>query len=132
MKATKHLSWEDFIACAEWLVANGYTRSDRLVAEGASAGGMLVGRAMTERPDLFAGVHLAFGGLNPMRAESHANGAPHVAEYGGIDDPAEARGIYDLDTYHHVQKVVAYPAVLLTHGSNDPRTPSWLSLCKGS
>src|SRR3546814_6402895 len=79
MKATKHLSWEDFIACAEWLVANGYTRSDRLVADGASAGGMLVGRAMTERPDLFAGVHLAFGALNPMRAERHSNGPPHVA-----------------------------------------------------
>src|SRR3546814_186434 len=91
MKATKHLSWEDFIACAEWLVANGYTRSDRLVAEGASAGGMLVGRAMTERPDLFAGVHLAFGGLNLMRAESHANGAPNVTESGSIADPDEAR-----------------------------------------
>src|SRR3546814_20908989 len=56
MKATKHLSWEDFIACAAWLVANGYTRSDRLDAEGASAGGMQVGRAMTARPDRLAGV----------------------------------------------------------------------------
>lgn len=127
MKATKHLSWEDFIACAEWLVANGYTRTDRLVAEGASAGGMLVGRAMTERPDLFAGVHLAFGGLNPMRAESHANGAPNVAEFGSIADPDEARWIYDMDTYQHVQQGVAYPAVLLTHGWNDARTPFWMS-----
>ena len=127
MKATKHLSWEDFIACAEWLVANGYTRSDRLVAEGGSAGGMLVGRAMTERPDLFAGVHLAYGGLNPMRAESHANGAPNVAEVGSITDPDEARWIYDMDTYHHVQQGVAYPAVLLTHGWNDARTPFWMS-----
>lgn len=127
MKATKHLSWEDFIACAEWLVANGYTRSDRLVAEGASAGGMLVGRAMTERPDLFAGVHLAFGGLNPMRAESHANGAPNVAESGSIADPDEARWIYDMDTYHHVQQGRTYPAVLLTHGWNDARTPFWMS-----
>jgi len=127
MKATKHLSWEDFIACAEWLVANGYTRTDRLVAEGASAGGMLVGRAMTERPDLFAGVHLAFGGLNPMRAESHANGAPNVAEVGSIADPDEARWIHDMDTYHHVQQGVAYPAVLLTHGWNDARTPFWMS-----
>jgi hypothetical protein len=56
--------------------------ADRLVAEGASAGGMMVGRAMTERPDLFAGVHLAFGLLNPMRAESHPNGAPNIAEFG--------------------------------------------------
>lgn len=127
MKATKHLSWEDFIACAQWLVANGYTRTDRLVAEGGSAGGMLVGRAMTERPDLFAGVHLAYGGLNPMRAESHANGAPNVAEFGSITDPDEARWIYDMDTYHHVQQRVAYPAVLLTHGWNDARTPFWMS-----
>lgn len=127
MKATKHLSWEDFIACAEWLVANGYTRSDRLVAEGASAGGMLVGRAMTERPDLFAGVHLAFGLLNPMRAESQANGAPNIAEVGSIAGPDEARWIYDMDTYLHVQQGVAYPAVLFTHGWNDARTPFWMS-----
>src|SRR3546814_2875708 len=82
MKATKHLSWEDFIACAEWLVANGYTRSDRLVAEGASAGGMLVGRAMTARPDLFAGVPLAFGELTPIPAESAAKGTPIGAASG--------------------------------------------------
>ena len=127
MKATKHLSWEDFVACAEWLVAHGYTRPDRLVAEGASAGGLLVGRAMTERPDLFAGVHLAFGLLNPMRAESYANGAPNVAEFGTINAPDEARWIYDMDTYHHVQPDVAYPAVLFTHGWNDARTPFWMS-----
>ena len=127
MKVTKHLSWEDFIACAQWLVARGYTRTDRLLAEGGSAGGMLVGRAMTERPDLFAGVHLAYGGLNPTRAESHANGAPNVAEVGSITDPDEARWIFDMDTYHHVQQGVAYPAVLLTHGWNDARTPFWMS-----
>ena len=127
MKVTKHLSWEDFIACAQWLVASGYTRTDRLLAEGGSAGGMLVGRAMTERPDLFAGVHLAFGGLNPMRAESHPNGAPNVSEVGSITDPDEARWIYEMDTYHHVQQGVAYPAVLLTHGWNDARTPFWMS-----
>lgn len=127
MKATKHLSWEDFIACAEWLIAHGYARADQLVAEGASAGGLLVGRAMTERPDLFAGVHLAFGLLNPMRAESHANGAPNVAEFGTLADPDEARWLYDMDTYHHVQPKIAYPAVLLTHGWNDARTPFWMS-----
>ena len=127
MKAGKHLGWEDFIACAQWLIANGYTRADRLLAEGASAGGMLVGRAMTERPDLFAGVHLAFGLLNPMRAESAANGAPNVAEFGSIANSDEARWIYDMDVYHHVRPGVAYPAVLLTHGWNDARTPFWMS-----
>lgn len=127
MKATKHLSWEDFIACAEWLIAKGYTRADHLVAEGASAGGMLVGRAMTERPDLFAGVHLAFGGLNPIRAETQANGAPNIAEFGSTTDPDEARWLYDMDTYQHVRQGVAYPAVLLTHGWNDGRTPFWMS-----
>ncbi len=127
MRANRHLGWEDFIACAEWLVANGYTRSDRLLAEGASAGGVLVGRAMTERPDLFAGIHLAFGLLNPMRAETHANGAPNVAEFGSIHDPDQARWLHDMDTYLHVQAGVGYPAVLLTHGWNDARTPFWMS-----
>lgn len=88
---------------------------------------MLVGRAMTERPDLFAGVRLAYGGLNPMRAESHANGAPNVAEFGSIAHPDEARWIYDMDTNHHVRQGVAYPAVLLTHGWNDARSPFWMS-----
>jgi prolyl oligopeptidase len=127
MKATKHLAWEDFISCAEWLTDKRYTRPDRLIAEGASAGGLLVGRAMTERPDLFAGVHLAFGGLNPLRAESQANGAPNVAEFGSITDPDEARWILDMDTYQHVQPGIGYPAVLLTHGWNDARTPIWAS-----
>lgn len=127
MKMTKHLSWEDFIGCAEWLIGHGYTRADRLLAEGASAGGILVGRAMTERPDLFAGVHLASGALNPMRAETHQNGAPNVAEFGSVDDPDQARWIFDMDTYLHVQQGVAYPAVLLTHGWNDARTPFWMS-----
>lgn len=88
---------------------------------------MLVGRAMTERPDLFAGVRLAYGGLNPMQAESHANGAPNVAEFGCIAHPDEARWIYDMDTNHHVRQGVAYPAVLLTHGWNDARSPFWMS-----
>src|SRR3546814_1749922 len=81
MKATKHLSWEDFIACAEWLVANAHTRSHRLVADGASAGGMLAGRAWTEWPDRFAGASLAFCAPNPQRAASHSNGAPRSAEH---------------------------------------------------
>lgn len=127
MKATKHLSWEDFIACAQWLIANGYSRADRLIAEGASAGGLLVGRAMTERPDLFAGVHLAYGALNPLRAESHPNGAPNIAEFGSIADADQARWLYAMDTYQHVQAGTAYPAVLLTHGWNDARTPFWMS-----
>ena len=127
MQDSKHLGWEDFIACAQWLIDHGYTRADRLLAEGASAGGLLVGRAMTDRPDLFAGVHLAFGLLNPMRAENFANGAPNVAEFGSISDPDQARWILDMDTYHHVQRGVAYPAVLLTHGWNDARTPFWMS-----
>ena len=62
-----------------------------------------------------------------MRAENFANGAPNVAEFGSISDPDQARWILDMDTYHHVQRGVAYPAVLLTHGWNDARTPFWMS-----
>lgn len=127
MKWTKNRSWEDFIACAQWLIRHGYTRPELLLAEGASAGGMMVGRAMTERPDLFAGVHLAFGSLNPMRAETHANGAPNITEFGSLNNADEARWLFDMDTYHHVQPGVAYPAVLLTHGWNDARAPFWMS-----
>jgi prolyl oligopeptidase len=126
-KTTKHNTWKDFIACAEYLVAQRYTTSARLGILGGSAGGILVGRAMTERPDLFGAVIAAVGALDMVRAETTANGVPNIPEFGTVKREDEFRGLLAMSSYHHVKDGTAYPAVMLTHGVNDPRVDVWHS-----
>jgi prolyl oligopeptidase len=123
---TKSNSWKDLIACAEYLVAEGYTSPARLAALGASAGGLLVGRAITERPELFGAAVIEIGVLNTLqreRSNSYADG-----EYGSPHTPEGFRALLANDAYHHVRDGVAYPAVLLTHGSSDPNVQVWHSM----
>ena len=120
-------TWRDFIACAEYLVQQGWTQPSRLGIWGGSAGGILVGRAMTERPDLFAAVVPEVGVLDAVRAELSANGVPNIPEFGTHKTEEGFRGLLAMSTYHHVRDGVRYPAVLLTHGLNDPRVPIWHS-----
>jgi prolyl oligopeptidase len=126
-KTTKHNTWKDFIACAEYLVAQKYTSNTKLGILGGSAGGILVGRAMTERPDLFAAVVPAVGVLDAVRAEATANGVPNIPEFGTVKKEDEFRGLLAMSSYHHVKDGTKYPAVLLTHGVNDPRVDVWHS-----
>jgi prolyl oligopeptidase len=124
---SKPNTWRDFIACAEWLVAQQWTAPDRLAILGGSAGGILVGRAMTERPDLFAAVVPAVGALDTVRGEVGPNGPPNIPEFGTVANEAGFRALLAMSTYHHIQDGVRYPAVLLTHGVNDPRVEVWHS-----
>ncbi len=126
-KATKPNTWKDFIACAEYLVAQKYTSASRLGILGGSAGGILVGRAMTERPDLFAAVVPAVGVLDAVRAETTANGVPNIPEFGTVKKEDEFRALLAMSSYHHVREGTAYPAVLLIHGVHDPRVNVWHS-----
>jgi prolyl oligopeptidase len=126
-QATKPNTWGDFIACAEWLIAQKWTAPDRLGILGGSAGGILVGRAMTERPDLFAAVVPAVGLLDAVRAEDTPNGVPNIPEFGTHTTEAGFSALLAMSTYHHIQDGVKYPAVLLTHGINDPRVEVWHS-----
>ncbi len=126
-KATKPNTWKDFIACAEYLVAQKYTSKAKLGILGGSAGGILVGRAMTERPDLFAAVVPAVGVMDMVRFETTANGAPNVPEFGTVKKEDEFRALLAMSSYHHVKDGTAYPAVLLIHGVNDPRVDVWQS-----
>src|SRR5205814_2433501 len=126
-KTTKPNTWKDFIACAEYLIAQNYTTSARLGILGGSAGGILVGRAMTERPDLFAAVVPVVGVMDAVRAEATANGVPNIPEFGTVKKEDEFRGLLAMSSYHHVKEGVAYPAVLLIHGVNDPRVEWWQS-----
>ena len=126
-KATKPNTWRDFIACAEWLVANQWTQPSKLGIWGGSAGGILVGRAMTERPDLFAAVVPSVGALDTVRAETTPNGIPNIPEFGTRKTEEGFRGLLAMSTYANIKDGVNYPAVLLTHGVNDPRVEVWNS-----
>lgn len=126
-QATKPNTWKDFIACAEYLVAQKYTSPAKLGILGGSAGGILVGMAMVERPDLFAAVIPAVGALDMLRMETTANGVPNIPEFGSIKTEAGFKSLLAMSTYAHIKTGTAYPAVLLTHGVNDPRVEVWTS-----
>lgn len=126
-KSTKPNTWKDFIACAEYLVKAGYTRPAKLAGKGGSAGGILIGRAITERPDLFAAAHIAVGCTDMLRFETTMNGPPNVPEFGTNAEEESFRGLFAMSTLHHIQDGTKYPAVILTHGINDPRVEPWQS-----
>ena len=126
-QATKPNTWKDFIACAEWLVAQKWTAPDRLGIFGGSAGGILVGRALTERPDLFAAAVPAVGVLDAVRMETTPNGVPNIPEFGTHTTEAGFRALLAMSTYAHIIDGTNYPSVMLTHGVNDPRVEVWES-----
>jgi prolyl oligopeptidase len=127
-QATKPITWKDFIATAEYLVKKGYTSPARIGIWGGSAGGILVGRAMTERPDLFAAVVSSVGDIDTVRAELTPNGVPNIPEFGTHKTEAGFRALLAMSTYEHIRDGVKYPAVLFTHGVNDPRVEVWQSM----
>lgn len=122
---TKHNTWRDFIACAQYLVDHNYTTPANLAGEGGSAGGITIGRAITERPDLFAAAIDAVGVTDALRAEESPNGAPNVIEFGSTKTKAGYDALYEMSSYHHVKDGTAYPAVLVVTGINDPRVAPW-------
>ncbi len=122
---TKPNTWRDFIACAEYLIKHNYTSPSKLGIMGGSAGGITVGRAMTERPDLFAAVVDQVGSSNTLRSEFSPNGPPNIPEFGSVKTQAGFEDLYAMDSYQHVRDGVKYPAVLLTTGWNDPRVSPW-------
>lgn len=126
-KKTKPNTWKDFIACAQYLIDNHYTSARFLAVTGGSAGGILVGRALTERPDVFAAVVPQVGCLDMIRAETTPNGVPNIPEFGTVKDPEEFKALYEMSSLHHVKDHENYPAVLLAHGINDPRVEPWHS-----
>jgi prolyl oligopeptidase len=126
-QTTKPNTWKDFIACAEYLIAQKYTQPSKLGIFGGSAGGILVGRAMTERPDLFAAVIPAVGALDGIRFETTPNGVPNIPEFGTVKNEAGFRALLAMSTYANTKAGTPYPAVLLTHGVNDPRVEVWQS-----
>ncbi len=126
-KQTKPNTWKDFDACGEYLVEHKYTSPDKLAGEGGSAGGILIGRAITERPDLFGAAVVQVGCLDMLRIETTPNGVPNIPEFGSVKSGDGFKELYEMSSYAHVQDGTKYPAVMLTTGINDPRVEPWQS-----
>ncbi|MBB6372574.1 prolyl oligopeptidase family serine peptidase [Chryseobacterium shigense] len=122
-KETKPNTWRDLIDCTEYLIKEKYTSKDKVAIWGVSAGGITVGRAMTERPDLFKAVILEVGMANAIRDEISANN--NAKEFGTVKDPKEFKALLEMDAYHHIKKGVKYPSTLITGGINDERVAIW-------
>ena len=122
---TKPNTWKDFIACAEYLVNQKYTSTPHLAIIGGSAGGITIGRSITERPDLFAVAIDAVPMSDVVRAEFTPNGPPNIPEFGTVKEADGFKALYEMSPYHHIKDGTKYPAVMVTTGWNDPRVVSW-------
>jgi prolyl oligopeptidase len=121
MLAKKQNTFDDFIAAAEWLIANGYTSPDRLAAAGGSNGGLLMGAVLTQRPELFRAVVVQVPLLDMLRYHRFLIARLWIPEYGDPDDPEQFRWLRAYSPYHHVRDGVQYPAVLLATAEGDTR-----------
>lgn len=113
--------FDDFIAAAEHLIEEGDTSADRLAILGRSNGGLLVGAAMTQRPDLFAAVVCGVPLLDMVRYHTFGSGQTWTSEYGSADDPAQFAALYGYSPYHKVPARADWPATLFLSADNDDR-----------
>jgi prolyl oligopeptidase len=121
MLGNKQNVYDDFHAAAERLIADGWTTPDLLVASGGSNGGLLVGVALTRRPDLFAGIVCSAPLLDMVRYEKFGLGSTWNVEYGSADVAEELGWLLAYSPYHHVREGVDYPATLFTVFAGDSR-----------
>ncbi len=126
-KTTKSNTWKDFISCTEYLIEKKYSSPNKIAIWSGSAGGILIGRAITERPDLYAAAIIRVGMLNAIRTETGPNGLNNTKEFGTVKDSLEFKALLEMDAYHHIQEQVNYPAIYITSGLNDARGPVWES-----
>ena len=113
--------FDDFIGAAEHLIARGYTKPERLAIQGGSNGGLLMGAALTQRPELFRAVHASVGIYDMLRVELDANGAFNITEFGTVKDEAQFRALLGYSPLHRVKDGTRYPAALFTTGDHDGR-----------
>jgi prolyl oligopeptidase len=118
-------TWRDFIACAQYLIDHKYTSPGRLAGWGTSAGGITIGRAITERPELFAAAIDDVGVSDTVRFEAMHNGGLNIPEFGSTATEAGFNALYAMSPYAHVKNGTPYPAVLLITGMNDVHVIPW-------
>jgi prolyl oligopeptidase len=121
MRANKQNVFDDFYACAEWLISSKFTNSKHLAIQGGSNGGLLTGVAVTQRPDLFCAAISAVPLLDMIRYHQFLIAKFWVPEYGSSEDVEQFGWIRKYSPYQHVTKGTKYPAVLFTAGENDSR-----------
>lgn len=120
-KKTKSNTWKDLIACAQFLIEKKYTNAEKLGAMGGSAGGIAVGMALNEAPELFGAAVLSYPMVNPARLESEEQ----FDEFGDPGDSTEFNYLYQMDPYLHISSQNNYPPILVIAGVTDPRIPLW-------
>ena len=128
-KLTKQHTIDDMLAGAEYLIEHNYTSAAHLAGEGTSAGGITIGGAITQRPDLFGAALIRVGDSDSMRSELMESGPANIPEFGTVKEADGFKALYGMDAYQHVKAGTNYPAVLLTTGANDPRVAPWQA-CK--
>lgn len=121
MGPRKQNAFDDFIAAAEWLIKEKYTRPDRLVISGRSNGGLLVGAAMVQRPELFGAVVAGVPLLDMLRYHLFGSGKTWISEYGDPEVEADFRVLASYSPYHHVREGVPYPPLLMLSADSDDR-----------
>jgi len=113
--------FDDFAACAQWLMDKKYTQPSKLAAEGWSNGGLLMGAFLTQHPNLARAVVSHVGIYDSLRTELEPNGAFNATEFGSVQDPGQFKALSAYSPYHHVADGVRYPSLLLLTGDNDGR-----------
>jgi prolyl oligopeptidase len=113
--------FDDFVAAAEYLIAQKYTDKDHLAIRGGSNGGLLMGAALTQRPDLFRAVVCQVPLLDMLRYQNFQIAKLWIPEYGSSDDPKQFEWLYAYSPYHHVKVGQEYPAILFMTADSDTR-----------
>jgi prolyl oligopeptidase len=127
-KLQKQNVFDDFIAAAEWLIANGYTSKPKLAIQGGSNGGLLVGAVITQRPDLFGAALPAVGVLDMLRYHTpSANARQWASDYGLSENEDEYRALRAYSPYHNISEGACYPPTLITTADHDDRVVPWHS-----
>jgi prolyl oligopeptidase len=124
-KLTKQHTIDDFIAGGEYLIEHKYTSAAHLAGEGTSAGGITIGGAITQRPEMFGAALIRVGDSDSLRSETMASGPANIPEFGTVTEADGFKALFAMDAYQHIKANTPYPAVLLTTGVNDPRVAPW-------
>jgi prolyl oligopeptidase len=124
-KLTKQHTIDDFLAGGEYLIEHKYTSAAHLAGEGTSAGGITIGGAITQRPEMFGAALVRVGDSDSLRSETMASGPANIPEFGTVTEADGFKALFAMDAYQHAKPNTPYPAVLLTTGVNDPRVAPW-------